>query len=223
VNRLVRGQRGTGIDERRRRAGSHTSYAPKLRHPIDGGREIGRRSGRIHASANTSAPGSQTPSGHAKRLHIGDNVGTMPIAAQSLGHARIVHVAAHAKNATSAAEEGGADLSYISSSGSPCLNSLVLWLCRWKGGREIRRERAPHDRNKCLSAYFRVQMNTLEQLIVFIPSILLFAHYVEPRIAAALGLAVRDRAALVLSANTCAIRAREPQRSVFRSCRWSSS
>jgi hypothetical protein len=36
--------------------------------------------------------------------------------------------------------------------------------------------------------YFRVQMNTLEQLIVFIPSILLFAHYVEPRIAAALGL-----------------------------------
>jgi uncharacterized MAPEG superfamily protein len=36
--------------------------------------------------------------------------------------------------------------------------------------------------------YFRVQMNTLEQLIVFLPSILLFAHYADPRIAAALGL-----------------------------------
>jgi uncharacterized MAPEG superfamily protein len=36
--------------------------------------------------------------------------------------------------------------------------------------------------------YFRVQMNTIEQLIVFVPAILLFAHYVQPLIAAALGL-----------------------------------
>lgn len=36
--------------------------------------------------------------------------------------------------------------------------------------------------------YFRVQMNTLEQLVIFIPSILLFAQYWEPRVAAALGL-----------------------------------
>jgi uncharacterized membrane protein YecN with MAPEG domain len=41
--------------------------------------------------------------------------------------------------------------------------------------------------NEIFERYFRVQMNTLEQLIVFIPSILLFARYVEPRIAAALG------------------------------------
>ena len=36
--------------------------------------------------------------------------------------------------------------------------------------------------------YFRVQMNTLEQLVVFVPAILLFGAYVHPLIAAALGL-----------------------------------
>lgn len=36
--------------------------------------------------------------------------------------------------------------------------------------------------------YFRVQMNTLEQLVVFGPSIMLFAWYVNPYVAAALGL-----------------------------------
>jgi len=35
--------------------------------------------------------------------------------------------------------------------------------------------------------YFRVQMNTLEQLIIFLPSMLLFARYVNADIAAALG------------------------------------
>jgi glutathione S-transferase len=41
--------------------------------------------------------------------------------------------------------------------------------------------------NEIFERTFRVQMNTLEQLIIFIPSILLFAHYFEPRIAAAIG------------------------------------
>jgi hypothetical protein len=35
--------------------------------------------------------------------------------------------------------------------------------------------------------YFRVQMNTLEQLIVFVPSIVLFARYVNAYAAVALG------------------------------------
>jgi len=35
--------------------------------------------------------------------------------------------------------------------------------------------------------YFRVQMNTLEQLVVFIPAIFLFAMKVDPRWAAGLG------------------------------------
>ncbi len=36
--------------------------------------------------------------------------------------------------------------------------------------------------------YFRVQMNTLEQLIIFVPSIVLFARYVNAYVAAALGV-----------------------------------
>ena len=35
--------------------------------------------------------------------------------------------------------------------------------------------------------YFRVQMNTLEQLIIFVPSIVLFARYLDAYAAAALG------------------------------------
>lgn len=42
--------------------------------------------------------------------------------------------------------------------------------------------------NEVFERYFRVQMNTLEQLVIFLPAILLFAHYVHPLIAAALGL-----------------------------------
>jgi glutathione S-transferase len=37
--------------------------------------------------------------------------------------------------------------------------------------------------------HYRVHMNTLEQLVVFLPAIYLFAAYVNPTIAAALGLA----------------------------------
>ena len=35
--------------------------------------------------------------------------------------------------------------------------------------------------------YFRVQMNTLELIVVLIPALLLFANYVDARIAAGLG------------------------------------
>ena len=35
--------------------------------------------------------------------------------------------------------------------------------------------------------YFRVQMNTLELLVVLVPALLLFAYYISPRWAAALG------------------------------------
>ncbi len=42
--------------------------------------------------------------------------------------------------------------------------------------------------NETFERYFRVQMNTIEQLVIFLPSILLFARYVHPLIAAALGL-----------------------------------
>jgi glutathione S-transferase len=36
--------------------------------------------------------------------------------------------------------------------------------------------------------YYRVQMNTVEQLVVFIPGMLLFSHFVMPMVAALLGL-----------------------------------
>jgi glutathione S-transferase len=42
--------------------------------------------------------------------------------------------------------------------------------------------------NEVFERYFRAQMNTLEQLVIFIPAMLLFARYVNPLIAAALGL-----------------------------------
>lgn len=41
--------------------------------------------------------------------------------------------------------------------------------------------------NEVFERYFRVQMNTLEQLVIFIPSILIFAVYWSPYVAATLG------------------------------------
>jgi glutathione S-transferase len=42
--------------------------------------------------------------------------------------------------------------------------------------------------NEIFERYFRVQMNTLEQLVVFIPSIWLFGQYLSPYVAAGLGV-----------------------------------
>ncbi|MDB6089273.1 MAG: hypothetical protein JWN85_2057 [Gammaproteobacteria bacterium] len=41
--------------------------------------------------------------------------------------------------------------------------------------------------NEVFERYFRVQMNTLELLVIFVPSILLFGQYIGAYIAAALG------------------------------------
>lgn len=42
--------------------------------------------------------------------------------------------------------------------------------------------------NEIFERYLRVQLNTLEQLVVFIPSILLFGQYWSPYVAAGLGV-----------------------------------
>jgi len=42
--------------------------------------------------------------------------------------------------------------------------------------------------NEVFERHFRVQQNTLEQLIVLVPGLYLFSHYLNPWIAAALGL-----------------------------------
>jgi uncharacterized MAPEG superfamily protein len=42
--------------------------------------------------------------------------------------------------------------------------------------------------NEIFERFFRVQQNTLEQLIVFLPALYLFTHYSNPLVAAALGV-----------------------------------
>jgi glutathione S-transferase len=42
--------------------------------------------------------------------------------------------------------------------------------------------------NVTFERYFRVQQNTLEQLIAFLPGLYVFSHYYSPRVAAGLGL-----------------------------------
>jgi glutathione S-transferase len=42
--------------------------------------------------------------------------------------------------------------------------------------------------NEIFERHFRVQQNTLEQLIAFLPGLYLFAHYFNPLVAAALGV-----------------------------------
>ncbi len=42
--------------------------------------------------------------------------------------------------------------------------------------------------NEIFERYFRVQQNTLEQLIVFLPGLYLFSSYFNPRLGAALGV-----------------------------------
>jgi glutathione S-transferase len=41
--------------------------------------------------------------------------------------------------------------------------------------------------NEAFERYFRVQMNTLELLVMFIPAILIFSLYMSPYVAAAIG------------------------------------
>jgi uncharacterized membrane protein YecN with MAPEG domain len=42
--------------------------------------------------------------------------------------------------------------------------------------------------NETFERYFRVQQNTLEQLIALLPGLYLFSHYLNPLVAAALGV-----------------------------------
>ena len=42
--------------------------------------------------------------------------------------------------------------------------------------------------NPTFERYFRVQQNTVEQLIIFLPAMLLFGHYVSAPVGAGLGL-----------------------------------
>jgi uncharacterized MAPEG superfamily protein len=72
---------------------------------------------------------------------------------------------------------------------------MVLALLQFYGfGIAVGRARVQHGvaapattGNPVFERYFRVQMNTLEQLVVFLPAIWLFAQFVDPHWAAGLG------------------------------------
>ena len=53
---------------------------------------------------------------------------------------------------------------------------------------QIRHRGAGDDAATNFERYFRVQMNTLEQLVMFLPALWIFAHFVSPLWAAALGV-----------------------------------
>src|SRR3989440_3514337 len=73
---------------------------------------------------------------------------------------------------------------------------IALDLCGFfLSGVAVARERARYNipapatsGNEVFERYFRVEMNTLEQLVIFVPSVLLFARYVNAYVAAALGV-----------------------------------
>lgn len=60
--------------------------------------------------------------------------------------------------------------------------------------------------NEVFERYFRVQMNTLEQLILFLPALWIFAYFISPIWAAALGVVF-----IVGRAIYCASYVRDPK------------
>jgi uncharacterized membrane protein YecN with MAPEG domain len=68
---------------------------------------------------------------------------------------------------------------------------LEFLLFGYAVGRARSRYRVPAPAmsgHEVFDRYFRAQMNTLEQLVVFLPSLWLFAHYINAWAAVALGL-----------------------------------
>ena len=67
---------------------------------------------------------------------------------------------------------------------------VEFFVFSWAVGRARVRYNVPAPAttgNAAFECYFRVQMNTLEQLVIFVPSLVMFAHYWGALIAAALG------------------------------------
>ena len=67
---------------------------------------------------------------------------------------------------------------------------VEFFVFTWAVGRARVRYNVPAPAttgNAVFECYFRVQMNTLEQLVIFVPSVVIFAHYWGALLAAALG------------------------------------
>jgi uncharacterized MAPEG superfamily protein len=80
-------------------------------------------------------------------------------------------------------------MSYVDIVTALALLQFVVFAFKVGGARERYGVKAPAvTGNEIFERLFRVQQNTLEQLIVFLPSLYLFSHYWNPVVAAVLGV-----------------------------------
>jgi glutathione S-transferase len=83
---------------------------------------------------------------------------------------------------------GGTSMPYVDIVTALAVLQFVVFGFRVGGARGRYGVKAPAiTGNEIFERYFRVQQNTLEQLIVFLPGLYLFSHYLNPLAAAMLG------------------------------------
>jgi uncharacterized membrane protein YecN with MAPEG domain len=83
---------------------------------------------------------------------------------------------------------GGTSMAYVDIVTALAVLQFIVFGFRVGGARGRYGVKAPAvTGNEIFERYFRVQQNTLEQLIVFLPGLYLFSHYLSPLVAAALG------------------------------------
>src|SRR5208282_90468 len=86
-------------------------------------------------------------------------------------------------------KQGGTSMAYIDIVTALALLQFVVFGFKVGGARGKYGVKAPAiTGNDIFERYFRVQQNTLEQLIVFIPGLYLFSRYFNPLWAAGLGV-----------------------------------
>src|SRR5580698_1490110 len=83
---------------------------------------------------------------------------------------------------------GGSSMAYVDIVTALAVLQFLVFGFRVGGARGRYGVKAPAiTGNETFERYFRVQQNTLEQLIVFLPGLYLFSHYFRPLVAAVLG------------------------------------
>jgi glutathione S-transferase len=86
-------------------------------------------------------------------------------------------------------KQGGTSMAYVDIVTALALLQFIAFGFQVGGARSKYGVKAPAvTGNEIFERYFRVQQNTLEQLIVFVPGLYLFSSYFNPRLAAALGI-----------------------------------
>lgn len=80
-------------------------------------------------------------------------------------------------------------MAYVDIVTALALLQFIVFAFRVGKARETYGIKAPATAgNESFERYFRVQQNTLEQLVIFVPGLYLFSHYGNPLWAAALGV-----------------------------------